>query len=289
MKLFDLHCDSLYRGYTENQPLGENRFHLDLKRGKRLDRWSQCFAVWIPDELRGKAAMTLFDGCCEKFRRELAPYRSETFSPVLTVEGGAVLGGKLANLEKLADRGVKMMTLTWNGENELGGGADTALGLTPFGREALKEMERLSIVADVSHASDALFYDVAEIAEKPIVASHSNARAVCPHRRNLTDRQFQILRDKGGLVGLNFCVHFLREDSNAHFEDLLRHADHFWSLGGETTLCLGSDYDGTDVPPELDGIEKMQDLYELFLKHNYKESLVNSLFFDNVSKFFATL
>lgn len=218
--------------------------------------------------------MTLFDGCCEKFRRELAPYRSETFSPVLTVEGGAVLGGKLANLEKLADRGVKMMTLTWNGENELGGGADTALGLTPFGREALKEMERLSIVADVSHASDALFYDVAEIAEKPIVASHSNARAVCPHRRNLTDRQFQILRDKGGLVGLNFCVHFLREDSNAHFEDLLRHADHFWSLGGETTLCLGSDYDGTDVPPELDGIEKMQDLYELFLKHNYKESLV---------------
>ena len=159
MKLFDLHCDSLYRGYTENQPLGENRFHLDLKRGKRLDRWSQCFAVWIPDELRGKAAMTLFDGCCEKFRRELAPYRSETFSPVLTVEGGAVLGGKLANLEKLADRGVKMMTLTWNGENELGGGADTALGLTPFGREALKEMERLSIVADVSHASDALFYD----------------------------------------------------------------------------------------------------------------------------------
>ena len=187
---------------------GKNRFHLDLKRGKRLDRWSQCFAVWIPDELRGKAAMTLFDGCCEKFRRELAPYRSETFSPVLTVEGGAVLGGKLANLEKLADRGVKMMTLTWNGENELGGGADTALGLTPFGREALKEMERLSIVADVSHASDALFYDVAEIAEKPIVASHSNARAVCPHRRNLTDRQFQILRDKGGLVGLNFCVHF---------------------------------------------------------------------------------
>ena len=185
--------------------------------------------------------------------------------------------------------GVRMMTLTWNGENELGGGADTALGLTPFGREALKEMERLSIVADVSHASDALFYDVAEIAEKPIVASHSNARAVCPHRRNLTDRQFQILRDKGGLVGLNFCVHFLREDSNAHFEDLLRHADHFWSLGGETTLCLGSDYDGTDVPPELDGIEKMQDLYELFLKHNYKESLVNSLFFDNASKFFATL
>ena len=61
MKLFDLHCDSLYRGYTENQPLGENRFHLDLKRGKRLDRWSQCFAVWIPDELRGKAAMALFD------------------------------------------------------------------------------------------------------------------------------------------------------------------------------------------------------------------------------------
>ncbi len=289
MKLFDLHCDSLYRGYTENQPLRENSFHLDLKRGKRFDQWSQCFAVWIPDELRGKEAMALFDGCCEKFRRELVPDRSENFSPVLTVEGGAVLGGELSNLEKLWNQGVKMMTLTWNGENELGGGASTALGITPFGRKAIKEMERLSIVVDVSHASDALFYDVAEIVQKPIVASHSNARTICPHPRNLTDEQFQIVRDKGGLVGLNFCIHFLREDSDAHFEDVLRHADHFWSLGGETTLCLGSDYDGADVPPELDGIEKIQDLYELFLKHNYKESLVNSLFFDNASKFFATL
>lgn len=289
MKLFDLHCDSLYRGYTENQPLEENSFQLDLKRGKRFDQWSQCFAVWIPDELRGTRAMDLFDGCYEKFRRELEPKRSASFSPILTVEGGAVLGGELSNLEKLKDCGVKMMTLTWNGENELGGGASTSLGLTSFGREAVRSMEKLSIAVDVSHASDALFYDVAEITQKPMVASHSNARAVCRHPRNLTDQQFQILRERGGLVGLNFCVHFLREDSDAHFEDLLRHADHFWSLGGETILCLGSDYDGTDVPPELDGIEKTQDLYEFFLKHNYKESLVNSLFFDNASKFFATL
>lgn len=289
MKLFDLHCDSLYREYTENQPFEENAFHLDFKRGSKLDQWRQCFAVWIPDELRGESAMALFDGCYEKYRRELKPKASERFSPILTVEGCAVLGGDLKNLQKLKDCGVKMMTLTWNGENELGGGASTALGITPFGKEAVKTMEALSIAVDVSHASDALFYDVAALAQKPMVASHSNARAVCPHPRNLTDEQFQIIRDQGGLVGLNFCVHFLREDSDAHFEDLLRHADHFWSLGGETTLCLGSDYDGTDVPPELCGIEKMQDFYELFLKHNYKESLVNSLFFDNASKFFDTL
>lgn len=289
MKLFDLHCDSLYRGYTEDQPLGENSFHLDVKRGKKFGQWSQCFAVWIPDELRGKEAMALFDGCYEKFCRELEPCRSESFSPILTVEGGAVLGGELNNLRALKSRGVKMMTLTWNGENELGGGASTTLGLTPFGRETVKAMEELSIAVDVSHASDALFYDVAEMAEKSMVASHSNSRAVCPHPRNLTDQQFQILRNQGGLVGLNFCIHFLREDSNAHLEDILRHADHFWSLGGEAVLCLGSDYDGTDVPPELDGIEKMPDLYELFLKHNYKESLIKSLFFDNASKFFATL
>lgn len=289
MKLFDLHCDSLYRCYTERASLWKNSFDVDVERGNAYEKWCQCFAVWIPDQKRGSDAMVLFDGCCEQFQRELAPRASSRFTPILTVEGGAVLGGKLENLEYLKNCGVKMLTLTWNGANELGGGADAGTGLTPFGREAVAKMEELGILVDVSHASDRLFEEVAEIAQKPMTASHSNSRAVCPHKRNLTDRQFEIIRDRGGLVGLNFCVDFLREDSQAEMEDVLRHAEHFWTLGGENTLCLGSDYDGADVPPRLRGIENMRKLYELFLKHNYKEGLVNSLFFDNAYKFFSAL
>ena len=117
-----------------------------------------------------------------------------------------MLGGRLERVQDLKDRGVAMLTLTWNGENELGRGVlspgDT--GLTPFGRRAVRALERAGIVVDVSHASPELFWDVAELAERPIVASHSNAKAVCGHPRNLTKEQFLAIRDRGGLVGLNF-------------------------------------------------------------------------------------
>lgn len=138
-----------------------------------------------------------------------------------------MLGGKLERIQDLKDRGVAMLTLTWNGENELGRGVlspgDT--GLTPFGRRAVKALERAGIVVDVSHASPELFWDVAELAERPMVASHSNAKAVCGHPRNLTKEQFLAIRDRGGLVGLNFYQSFLNDrPQEASREDVLRHA-----------------------------------------------------------------
>lgn len=301
MKLFDLHCDTLYEALIKNKSLIKNDLHLSVQRGEHYHPWVQCFAVWIPDTVRGGEAMKLFDDARRKLQKEKGPLRlcrtpddlraveeGNAWGAMLTVEGGAVLGGELSNLCHLHRCGVRMMTLTWNGQNEIGGGAGVKnnAGITAFGREVVEKMEELSMVVDVSHASDRLFYDVAEIARKPFCATHSNARAVCAHQRNLTDEQFSIIKERGGVVGLNFYPPFLREDNKGGVTDLLRHAEHFLSLGGEETLCLGSDFDGAYMPPEITGIESMADLYEAFLKAGYQETLVNALFFDNASRFF---
>lgn len=182
-----------------------------------------------------------------------------------------------------------MITLTWNGENSLGSSvkAERDSGLTPLGKDVIREMNRLGIVVDVSHGSDKLFYEAAQISTTPIAASHSNSRKITDNPRNITDEQFKIICQKGGVVGLNFCRSFLNNNpEKAVIEDILRHTEHFLSLGGENHLCIGADFDGTDMPKGIAGIESMENLYELFLKHNYSERLASKLFFENAYNFF---
>ena len=305
MRLFDLHCDTLYRAFTENGSFNDDRFHISYNKVQEIDPYIQCMAVWIPDEYRGDAAKKLFSGCLAKFREELAKNNirqcrtSEDITAlsknggrgvILTVEGGAVLAGELENISRLKEAGVRMLTLTWNGRNELGDGVgvENAGGLTDFGRAAVKELENSDIVIDVSHASERLFYEVAELAERPFAASHSDAKSVTPHKRNLTDEQFCIIRQKGGIVGLNFCRDFLnKQATNAKMCDIIRNAEHFLSLGGEKTLAIGGDFDGADIPVDMSGINSMPELYEMFLHHNYNEELLRGIFFNNASEFFS--
>lgn len=303
MKLFDLHCDTLYRAFFENGGLFNNDFHISFDKTYDIEPYIQCMAVWVPDEFRNKNAIQLFENCRKKLNDELKDtnikiiYSQDDIieieskkgkGVVLTVEGGAVLGGKLENVDYLAKCGVKIMTLTWNGNCELGDGigVEGAKGLTNFGKSVVAKMEQNSIVVDVSHSSVPMFYDVAELSTRPFCATHSNSKQICPHRRNLTDEQFSIIRDKGGIVGLNLSRGFLREDEDkACMLDVLRHAEHFLSLGGEKTLAIGTDFDGTDIPIDMTGIESMNKLYELFLKHNYNEKLLEDIFFNNARNF----
>jgi membrane dipeptidase len=303
MKLFDLHCDTLYRAFFENGGLFNNDFHISFDKTDDIEPYIQCMAIWVPDEFRNKNAIQLFENCRKKLNDELKDtnikiiYSQDDIieieskkgkGVVLTVEGGAVLGGKLENVDHLAKCGVKIMTLTWNGNCELGDGigVEGAKGLTNFGKSVVAKMEQNSIVVDVSHSSVPMFYDVAELSTKPFCATHSNSKQICPHRRNLTDEQFSIIRDKGGIVGLNLSRGFLREDEDkACMLDVLRHAEHFLSLGGEKTLAIGTDFDGTDIPIDMTGIESMNKLYELFLKHNYNEKLLEDIFFNNARNF----
>ncbi len=304
MRLFDLHCDTLGECLRTGKSLVRSDLQLDLERGRSFSRWAQCFAVWIPDELRGEEAVRYFDDAADLLEREAARcpqlclIRSgaelDSLEPgqcgaILTVESGAAVNGSLGELRRLYGRGVRMMTLTWNGANEIGGGVREPGPLTAFGREAVREMERLGMAIDLSHASERLFYDVAGRTRGPLVASHSNARSLCPHPRNLTDEQFCLIRDRGGLVGLNFAPGFLRSQGKAGQEDVWRHAEHFLSLGGERTLAIGSDFDGTDLPEDIAGLGSMEALRGLFLRRGCSEALVNRIFFENAQEFFHSL
>lgn len=313
MKLFDLHCDTISECYNKQKSLYDGDLHVSLERGKKYSPWFQCFAIWIPDGLRRKAALDYFDAVLGKLHQESAQHpelvmlcktaddfraaeHQRKIGAILTVEGGAAAGGSLKRLGYMADCGVKVMTLTWNSSCEIGDGAgvDGSKGLTEFGRLAVKEMERLNMVVDVSHASDKLFYDVAECTEKPFIATHSNSRKVCggnewARRRNLTDEQFNIIKNRGGIVGINLVPDFLTDSGEATAEDILRHIEHFLSLGGEKCVAFGSDFDGAELPTDITGIESVEEIAELMLRHNYSESLVNSILFDNAYQFFLSL
>ncbi len=308
MKFFDLHCDTIGECCAQGQSLYRNHLHLDLCRGEDFSAWTQCFAVWIPDTLRGRQALGYFQKVyqtylteCEINKSRLTLCRAKedflqaesagTCAAVLTVEGGAVLAGDLANIPYLASCGVRMLTLTWNGTCELGDGAMTAhpQGLTAFGKQAVPLLEQHGIAVDISHGSEPLFYNAAAIAKKPLVASHSNAKAVCGHPRNLTNEQIQIIAQSGGLIGLNFHPPFLKETGAAEVDDVVAHAEHMLSLGACSALAIGSDFDGADLPRGIRGIESIHAVFERFLQLGYSETLLNRIFYENAQNFFVSL
>lgn len=209
---------------------------------------------------------------------------------MLTVEGCSFLEDDAQaeqRLDALAEAGVRMATLTWNGPNALGSGNDTSDGLTPFGRRMIRGLEGRGIVVDASHLNDEGFRDLLAVAERPFACSHSNARAVCPHPRNLEDWQLREIAERGGIVGLNFYNAFLREDgAEATPDDVLRHVDHMLNVAGEGLLALGSDYDGSDVPRWLDPCDKVADLHAL-LAREFGAAIAERIFHGNAERFFA--
>ncbi len=304
MRYFDLHCDTLVTCLHEKKSLLKNDLHVSVEKGDRYAPYIQCAAIWLPDTVRGEAAFKYFNDHADLFDREAATgaftvirtgediekmENVQGTGMMLTVEGSAVLNGKLENVEHLRKRGVRMMTLTWNGSNEVGSGimSGDAFGLTPFGVEAVKEMEKQGIAVDISHASENLFYDVVENTTRPFVASHSNAKAVCKHPRNLSDDQIKIMCSRDCLVGLNYFNAFLNDDAEkGDIEDLYAHAEHFLSLGAANILAMGSDFDGSTMPHGITGLESIEDIANVFLRHNLPEALVNKILFDNAAEFF---
>ena len=197
---------------------------------------------------------------------------------VISIEGCE----QISSLESAYQDGVRVLHPTWNFDNELCGAAvGSGRGLTEKGRAFVKKAQHMGFALDMSHISERGFWDTLEACEKPVIAGHSNAKALCNVPRNLTDEQFNALVTVGGGAGINLYPEFLGlgKDINA----LIAHIEHFLSLGGERSVFLGCDFDGIDsTPTGLDGVQKLDKLYNELLNRNYPEALVRALFWDNL-------
>ena len=277
LSVIDLHSDTFDRlaydydtgwnktGPDRPQTLKHNEKALSLEQMKAFN-WLQCFAVFIPESFKHQDAFDFYLRVKERYDLEFSDFSDQIkqirsiheledvwqagmAASFLTIENGSVLNAQISTIDKLHDDGVKMLTLTWNGKNAIGSGNDTTDGLTTFGREVIKALENANIVIDLSHLNEHGFDDAFEVMDKPMVASHSNLRAVCAHPRNLSDNQVRRIVDMGGVFGLNFCTDFISESNkDPNFDDVSRHIDRALTLGAEDHLTLGTDYDGAQVP-----------------------------------------
>jgi membrane dipeptidase len=288
ISIADLHCDSLTRAYDNGWQLDDRRLDFTPRKLHPDRHWLQFMAIFIPDNLRGSAAREYFERVYAFYKTQTAEHRRHNLTTVLTVEGGAVLEGDPANVDALYAAGVRMLTLTWNAANELCGGVKSGGGFTGMGREAVRRMEACGMVADVSHISDEGFFELCGFAQEPFVASHSNARKICPHPRNLTDDMFREIVARKGLVGLNYCDDFILDGGGSvEAEDFIRHVHHFLALGGEDTLALGSDFDGADVPEYISDMAKTGFIIEEMRRSGIPEAVIEKICSQNAVRFFA--
>lgn len=300
-KVFDGHCDTILRCYQNGGGFRKNGGHLDLERMRPYGSWAQFFACFgEPEDMPGKPLWQVFQEEVALFRRQMEEnadlavhcrtageaekaWAEGKMAAFLSAEGAELLDCDISKLEKAYEWGLRAVNITWNHENALSGTNVEApdRGLTEQGKAFVRRAQELGILVDVSHLSDPGFWDVMELAEKPIFASHSNSRRICFHPRNLTDEQFTAIIENHGVAGLNMCDEFLGRD--AAIDTLIAHVEHWFSLGGERNVSLGGDWDGISRPPA--GINGIQDLYRLadrLLQMNYSEERVNGLFYHNL-------
>ena len=299
MKIFDLHCDTIEALKKHNETFDNSTTQFTMKGQENLEKAVQFLAVWLPDHLRGQEAVDFTNGYYEYMteavgkvadRAALVEDMSDLdrilkegkWAFIRSIESGAALGGKLD---------FKMMTLTWNGINELGSGSQSEMGLTDFGKAAVRRMEEVGMIVDCSHLNDAGFEDLLNCSTKPFVASHSNLRSLCSHSRNLRDDQFKEIVARGGLCGINIYSRFLTEPDDlgaGQKEQLLRLIDRMLELGGEDVIAWGMDLDGgVTCDPSIGTPYGAAAYGEYLVEHGISREIVDKLSFDNAYRFFT--
>jgi len=212
-------------------------------------------------------------------------------SIMLGIENGIALDGKLENLQHFRDRGIVYMTLCHNGDNDICDSASRSLqthgGVSSFGEQVIHEMNRLGILVDMSHAGEKSFYDALDISERPIVCSHSSARALCDHPRNLTDDQMRALAAKGGVAQTTIYNGFLRKDSEATILDVIEHLEHAIQVMGIDHVGLGTDFDGDGGVPGLADASELINFTRQLLARRYSEQDIQKIWGGNFLRVMA--
>ena len=309
MKLFDLHCDTITKMYKGQGNFVSNTLGVSLENYRKYDKKAQVFAIWSNSESTDDEAYLEFMHMADFFRENVNENSDEVvlctdseqlsdenrLCAILAVEDARLLSGNLERLEKLYEKGIRILTLGWSGVTCIGGSHGTDEGLTPFGFEVLKKCEELGITIDVSHLSDKSFWDIAGKATKPFIASHSNSSMIYNHPRNLTDTQLRTIISSGGIVGVDFVgshLSALLADKNANanenkvYETVCTHIEHFLEID-EKSVCIGSDFDGTQHLPGLENVSLTENLYEALVNRIGAQDIADNVFYNNAYSFFG--
>ena len=307
MFICDCHCDTLTELYNKNASLYENEQHFDIKRQIALGGGLQFCAIYVPTEVFRYQGGLRYTLCLlDKYNQEIKKLHENGIdvlqvrtaedagnvlkhkaATLLAIEEGGAIDGSLEALRCLYELGVRAMTLTWSNRNDIADGINeeaTGSGLTLFGKQVVAEMNRLGMLVDVSHISTAGFWSVIETSTKPIIATHSNAKSLCSHPRNLNDEQIKALAQNGGLAGITFAGQFLEEDwRNACIESVYKHIDYMLNLiGNDDHIGFGSDFDGISHPPyNIQGVQDYKPLIEYLSKY-YSDETITKITHQNV-------
>ena len=321
--IFDLHCDTLsalYEKKKAGEPFSiiESELSIDEKKLVLGNYTAQCFAAWVTKNHAEpyRVCREMIDIFHSELKKSeiLAPaYRYDDIlrngregkiSAILSLEDATPIGDDIGRLSEFYQLGVRMIGLVWNYPNSVGypnfdkSKPQNKLsrltpnrkdGLSDFGYELVSEMNRLGIVIDVSHLSDAGFYDVSRISNKPFVASHSNSRSVCSHVRNLTDGMLRIIAECGGIVGINYYSEFLDNDAERGektVERCIEHISHIGELIGYDYIALGSDFDGIPRGAQIDSAKDMPLLVEGLFKSGFRDSEIEKITRENALRVF---
>lgn len=298
MIIVDAHCDTITKIMEDGTGLRKNNCHIDIERLKSIGNYVQFFAAFIdPSYCQAyplKRALQIIDEfysqieankddimTCRNYNDIEEAVKSGKIAAVLSIEGGEALQGDLGVLRMLYKLGVRSISLTWNYRNEIADGVkdeSSGGGLTPFGRKVIKEMNELGMIIDLSHISKTGFWDVLECTSAPVIVSHSNAQKLCPHRRNLTDKQILAIKDNGGVIGVNLYPEFLNNSKEATLKDVINHIEYISSLVGPEHIGLGADFDGIEsVPTGINGVQDIEKIFNELAKLNYSN--------ENIEKF----
>ena len=321
MNLIDLHCDTLWRlmDLEGEGDLLDNDGSVSIRKLESEGAMAQFFACFVyRDAMDGNTPEEQYEAgywhvldmidymaaqterCSGRLEMAKEPadieiiHKKGKIAAVLTVEEGGVLNGRLARLEELYERGVRLMTLLWNYENCIGApnSRDRLLmekGLTPFGIQVVEKMNGLGMIVDISHASDGVFWDVLRHSRKPVAATHSNCGALADHPRNLTDEMLKALGENGGVAGLNFYGPFLGTPDASRLEEMTAHVLHMIKVGGMDLPAIGTDFDGFDGMQKMDipDIGRMGRLWEALKKKGLTEGQLDKIWYKNALRLWS--
>ena len=313
MHFIDLHCDTIWR-MKENQAestLSSEHLCVSLDKMKAAKTSVQFFACYLDLKMHNEMAEAdeYLNSMIRLMKREVdlnrthlafagnacqiqQNIRDEKISVLLTLEEGGIIDGDLTKLDALYEAGIRLITLTWNAENCIGfpNSKDAVMmkqGLKPCGFETVERMNELGMIIDVSHLSDGGFHDVIRYSKHPVVASHSNARALCNHPRNLSDTMLRALGEAGGVVGVNFYPLFLGNHTHVSAKEIVKHIRHIANVAGLESVAIGTDFDGFDMEGytmEISHIGEMWKLYEELSKAGFQPSQCEKICFGNAMR-----